>query len=87
VEKNWWRSPMFMPWGKHKGKELATLPSGYLRWLAENVAESEPRNKAICLAADKEYQHRERYGCHFEEEKEPESMMIKCPHCGGMVRV
>lgn len=47
---------MKMPWGKFKGKEIEALPSSYLRWLAENIDEKNPRNAAVCLAADKEYQ-------------------------------
>ena len=55
---------MLMPWGKFKGHEIASLPSSYLRWLAENIDEG--RNKAVCLAADEEYQYREKYNCHVE---------------------
>lgn len=55
-----------MPWGKFKGQEISSLPSPYLRWLAENIKEDTPRNKAICLAADKEYQFRVQYNCHVE---------------------
>lgn len=25
-----------MPWGKHKGKEMANVPADYLVWLYEN---------------------------------------------------
>lgn len=28
---------MKMPWGKHKGEDLADLDAGYLRWIAEKV--------------------------------------------------
>ena len=55
---------MRMPWGKYKGQPIEDLPSSYLRWLAENVDESNPRNKAVCLAADAEWQWRERNGEH-----------------------
>ena len=30
---------MKMPFGKHKGEDLASIPSGYLMWLAENVSD------------------------------------------------
>lgn len=28
---------MLMPFGKHKGKHVSTLPKSYLRWLRQNV--------------------------------------------------
>jgi len=58
---------MIMPFGKFKGQNIESLPSSYLRWLAENIVEDKSqRNKDICLAADKEWQHREKYDCHIE---------------------
>jgi hypothetical protein len=57
---------MIMPWGKFKGKDIEDLPSSYLKWLAENIDEKKPQNKAICIAADKEYQYRTKYNCHSE---------------------
>ena len=57
---------MKMPWGKYKGKEIESLPSSYLRWLAENINEDSDWNRTICLAADEEYQDRERFNSHFE---------------------
>ena len=56
--------PTTMPYGEFKDQDVASLPSAYLRWLAENIGESTPRNKAICLAADQEYQFREKNDCH-----------------------
>jgi len=55
---------MKMPWGKFKGHDIEGLPSSYLRWLAENIDETKPVNRAVCLAADKEWQWRERSGEH-----------------------
>lgn len=74
---------MKMPYGKFKGKEINQLPSGYLRWMAENWKEDTPNNSAICLAADKEYQHRERHGMHFNDIKAADGM--RCPHCGKVI--
>jgi len=51
-----------MPWGKFKGKEMEDIPSGYLRWLAENC-----KDEKVCCAADEEYQWREKYNEHFWE--------------------
>jgi len=56
-----------MPWGKFRDRQISLLPSSYLRWVAESWQEDTPMNKEICEAADKEYQHREKYGCHFNE--------------------
>lgn len=53
---------MKMPYGAFKGKEMHEIPSGYLHWLAENFD-----NEKICVAADKEWQHREKYGEHWEK--------------------
>ena len=58
---------MKMPWGKFKGRDIEKIPSPYLRWIAENWPEDTDRNRAVCLAADKEYQYREKHGCHFNE--------------------
>jgi len=52
-----------MPRGKFKGKSLYFLPSWYLKWLAENC----DNNKKIQLAADEEWQWREKYNEHMED--------------------
>jgi hypothetical protein len=57
-----------MPWGKHKGKWLNALPSGYLKWLAENC----DWNMEIQLAADEEYQWRTHYNAHPPDGNEEE---------------
>lgn len=80
---------MKMPYGKHKGAEIDRLPSGYLKWIAENWKEDTPQNKAICLAADQEYTYREKNGCHFEDlqlDGKPRHEVL-CPHCGGVVHL
>ncbi len=56
---------MKMPFGKHKGCEITDLPSSYLLWIAENWREDSPHNKAICEAADIEWQWREKNNCHL----------------------
>lgn len=48
-----------MPWGKFKGYFMHAIPSGYLKWLAENCEDDE-----ICYAADEEWQWRERNNEH-----------------------
>ena len=58
-----------MPFGKHKGKQIDELPSSYLLWMCENFDESKSDFTRILIAeANEEYDHRERYNCHFEEE-------------------
>ena len=59
---------MIMPYGKFKGQDIANVPSSYLRWIAENVEEKTPRGKKICLAADAEYQYREKNDGHISRE-------------------
>lgn len=44
------------------------LPSYYLKWVAENWREDSERNKAICRAADQEYQFRKEHGILDEDE-------------------
>lgn len=58
---------MKMPWGKFKGQEMDVIPSPYLRWIAENWPEDTARNRAVCLAADAEWQYREKNDCHFTD--------------------
>jgi hypothetical protein len=46
-------APVFtMPFGKHAGKPLSELPSGYLRWLAEpdRLATLYPNTRAAVAA-------------------------------------
>lgn len=50
-----------MPYGKFKGKEMHEVPSGYLRWVAENLGEF------LAVAADEEWQWREKNRQHWEE--------------------
>lgn len=51
---------MIMPWGKHKGRAIEELPSGYLKWLADNCEDDE-----ICEAAQTEYDFRSTWRTHF----------------------
>jgi len=51
-----------MPWGKFKGKEIEDIPSGYLKWLAENC-----EDETVCCAADEEYRWRTDRDEHFWE--------------------
>lgn len=56
-------SNIVMPWGKYKGKHLVDLPSSYLKWLAENS-----RDERICCTADREWNFRETWDSHHEDE-------------------
>ncbi len=51
---------LIMPWGKHENKRIDEIPSGYLKWLAENCDDEE-----ICCAADQEYTWRNKNSEHF----------------------
>lgn len=50
-----------VPYGKFKGKKYYEVPSGYLKWLAENAGEY------VAIKADEEYQWREKNRQHWEE--------------------
>lgn len=56
---------MKMPCGVHKDKEIEELPSDYIEWVAKTWEEKDPRNKALCEAADQEFQFRTKYNSHF----------------------
>jgi len=53
-------SEIIMPYGKFKGKPMHEISSGYLRWIAENFDDEK-----ICVAADEEFQWREKFNEHF----------------------
>jgi len=53
---------MEMPYGKFRGCDVDDLPSGYLKWVAENF-----KDDIIASKADREWQERERFGTHREE--------------------
>ena len=53
-------SDLILLYGKFKGKQMHEIPSGYLKWMAENIDD-----ETICEAADWEYQHRESYNVHW----------------------
>lgn len=56
---------MKMPWGKYRGSDLYTLPSAYLYWLATEAGNLDlPVVEVIELAADDEWQRREKYNEH-----------------------
>jgi hypothetical protein len=55
---------MPLPWGKFKGREIEDCPSSYLWWLATEC----DWNDKICEEADEEWQYREKYNEHWEEE-------------------
>lgn len=57
-------SDLRMPYGKFQGYKIENIPSGYLLWIAENF-----NDEKICVAADKEWQYREKWNEHFYEEK------------------
>jgi len=46
-----------MPFGKYKGQKMGDLPVEYLKWLAENINETTPKGKEVCLIADRLYQY------------------------------
>lgn len=50
-----------VPFGKHKGKTLEEIPSGYLKWMFEAPISDED----LALEAEEEYAFRERNGSHF----------------------
>ncbi|MGO9372705.1 MAG: putative quorum-sensing-regulated virulence factor [Syntrophobacteraceae bacterium] len=51
---------MVISFGKYRGKTIEELPSGYLKWIAENVDDDD-----LCEAADAEYQWRSQHGTHI----------------------
>ena len=51
---------MKMPWGNFKGDNIDEIPSGYLKWLAENCEDN-----AICEEADEEFRRRTDDNEHF----------------------
>jgi len=50
---------------KFRNQRIGELPSSFLKWAAENC-----RNDKLATAADQEWQHREKYNCHFYEDRE-----------------
>lgn len=53
---------MTMPFGKYRGKTIEELPSGYLRWMRDNVEDDD-----LVDAADDELQFRDIHNTHFED--------------------
>ena len=51
-----------LEFGKYKGTTIEEVPSGYLKWLAENSYQRYVRN-----IADAVWRYREQFGLHFEE--------------------
>lgn len=50
----------------HRGKNIISIPSKYLKWVAENYPEKDNFSRAICMVADEEYQYREKTGTHHD---------------------
>jgi hypothetical protein len=49
--------------GKHKGKTIEEIPSGYLKWIEGNIE----NNDELVEAAHDEYEFRTKWKTHFEE--------------------
>lgn len=56
-------STVRMPAGKFKGKLIEEIPSGYLKWIAENWDDDE-----IATIADEEYRWRSDNNEHFYDD-------------------
>lgn len=54
---------MKMPFGKYKGREMDSIPSDYLKWVAGNVDDED-----LCEAADEEYRFRTDNNEHWYED-------------------
>ena len=42
-----------MPFGKHRGEHLESLPKHYLKWLAQSGAFDKPENELLKLSLEK----------------------------------
>jgi hypothetical protein len=63
-----------MPFGKHRGKSLQTLPDDYLQWLVGNVELREPLRSAVYDELDRR--------------RPPQSKRLRtCPHPGVAVEL
>ena len=51
-----------MKWGAHKGKRLGDIPSGYLKWVAENWSDDR-----VATAADLVWSDRDNLNDHWED--------------------
>lgn len=47
--------------GKHQGKTVEEIPSGYLKWMIDNLEDKED----LVEAADKELAFRDQFNTHF----------------------
>lgn len=65
VEKN---GVAIMPYGKHRGKPFYDIPSSYLLWISEHFEEDTKEKQGIVEMCDAEWQYREKYNVHFEED-------------------
>jgi len=55
---------LVMTFGKHKNKRIDEVPSGYLRWMAENL---DDRKANFIEAAEAELKYRDNFNCHIED--------------------
>ena len=54
-------SEIRIPYGKFKDYIMEDIPSGYLKYIAENFDQED-----LCFAADTEWQEREKFNTHWE---------------------
>lgn len=59
---------MQIPFGKHKGEDLADIPSDYLEWLLENYEPKTEREDHLLDAVLREFNYRDENDGHFREE-------------------
>ena len=53
--------------GKHTGKSIEELPSGYLRWMAEKLEAGRFNNDALIAAANAELGFRDKHSAHWDD--------------------
>jgi len=57
---------LVMPFGKHKNKTIEEIPSGYLRWMVEEL--DGDKDEELIEAAEAELDYRDKFHCHIADD-------------------
>jgi hypothetical protein len=77
-------TPVALPFGKHRGEPLHDVPSGYLKWVLENLDRLEPDLKAALAAELRTRERRPRPATHEPTSTRPREPAPEplCDVCG-----